>query len=481
MKGHNVIAFQTKSFVRTKILCTIGPATGSLQTLKNLIKQGMNAARLNFSHGSHDDHSKMYKSIRKASDDLGAFIPIVQDLQGPKIRVGNLSESEIRLKKGNTIRLTSKKIKGTAEVISTTYKNLPKDVKKDSTILLDDGLIRLTVIDIRNNEVVCRIVEGGILKPNKGINLPGVDISSPSLTRKDRKDLKLGLSLGVDYVALSFVRSPDDIRQLRKAMVQYGKVVPIIAKIEKSEAVDQIEEIIRESDVIMVARGDLGVEVPSEDVPLIQKMIINKCNRIGKPVITATQMLESMIQNPTATRAETSDVANAVLDGTDVVMLSGETSIGKHPIAAVRTMNNVLRKTEGALTFTYREQVEMQSDIAVDAIGKAACILSERISAAAIVPITHEGTTARVLAKFRPRALILATTANRDTAHRLNLVWGVQPLLISKLADTDTTLENIESEIADSRKIKKGSYVVYTAGMPMEIMGKTNMVKVSKI
>jgi pyruvate kinase len=476
-----VITFKTKSFVRTKILCTIGPATGSVQILKRMITEGMDAARLNFSHGSHDDHIKMYKSIRKASDDLGAFIPIVQDLQGPKIRVGSLIVPEIRLKKGNLIRLTTKNIQGTADIIPTTYKYLPKDVKKESTILLDDGLIRLTVIDVINNEVVCRIIEGGVLRPNKGINLPGVNISTPSLTKKDKEDLKLGLSLGVDYVALSFVRSPKDIRQLRQAMLEYGRVVPIIAKIEKSEAVDNIEEIIRESNAIMVARGDLGVEVPSEDVPLIQKMIINKCNRIGKPVITATQMLESMIHNPTATRAETSDVANAVLDGTDVVMLSGETSIGKHPVAAVRTMNNVLRKTEGALTFSYEEQREMQSDIAVEAIGKAACILSERIGAAAIVPITHGGATARVLAKFRPRALILAATANRDTAHRLNLVWGVQPLLISKLADTDTTLENIENEIAGSRKIKKGNYVVYTAGMPMEIMGKTNMVKVSKI
>ncbi len=476
-----MINIRTTSFVRTKTLCTIGPATQSLQMLKRLIKEGMNAARLNFSHGSHEDHIRMYKKIRKAGQELDVFVPVIQDLQGPKIRVGNLSQPEIRLKRGNTIRITTKNIKGTSEVLPTTYKNLPKDVQKNDSILLDDGLIKLTVEKVKTNEVICKIIEGGIIKPNKGINLPGVNVSSPTLTKKDREDIKLGIALGFDYVALSFVRSSNDIRLLRRAMSQYGKVVPIIAKIERPEAVDAIEDIIREADAVMVARGDLGVEMPSEDVPLIQKMIINKCNRIGKPVITATQMLESMIEKPTATRAETSDVANAVLDGTDVVMLSGETSIGKHPVAAVKTMNTILKKTEAALTFSYKTQREIQSDIAAEAVGRAACILSEQVGAAAIVPITHGGTTARILAKHRPRAIILAATANKDTAHRLNLVWGVQPLLISRLADTDTTLENIESEIADSRKFKKGSYVVYTAGMPMRIMGKTNMVKVSKI
>jgi len=469
------------TFTRTKIVCTIGPATETPAMLKKLIKEGMSAARLNFSHGSHEGHIKMVKNIKKVSEKLHTHIPIIQDLQGPKIRVGRLSEPEITLRKGNKIRITTKNIKGTTEVISTTYKNLPKDVKKNSTILLDDGLIRLVVERIEGHEVICRITNGGKLKPNKGINLPGVTISSPSLTRKDREDLKLGLALGVDYVALSFVRSPNDIRQLRRAMTQYGKVVPIIAKIEKSEAVDVIEDVIREADAIMVARGDLGVEVPSEDVPLIQKMIINKCNRIGKPVITATQMLESMISNPTATRAETSDVANAVLDGTDAVMLSGETSIGKFPVAAVQTMSNVVNKVEDALKFSYKQHRELQSELAAEAIGRAACVLSEQVGAAAIVPVTHGGTTARILAKYRPRAIIMAVTANQETARRLNLVWGVRSILISRLADTDTTLENIEHEISESNLVKKGNYVVYTAGMPMRIMGKTNMLKVSRI
>jgi pyruvate kinase len=449
--------------------------------IRRLIKEGMDGARLNFSHGSHEDHIKLFKTIRKISERLDAFIPIVQDLQGPKIRVGNLSQPEIHLKRGNRVRITTKDIDGTAEILPTTYKDLPKDVKKNNTVLLDDGLIRLTVERVDKDSVLCKIIEGGIIKPNKGINLPGIAISSPSLTKKDHEDLKLGLSLGVDYVALSFVRSPDDIKLLRRIMRKYDKAVPIIAKIEKSEAVDCIEEVIREADAIMVARGDLGVEIPSQDVPLIQKMIINKCNRIGKPVITATQMLESMINNPTPTRAETSDVANAVLDGTDVVMLSAETSIGKYPVAAVKTMNSILQKTEAALTSSYKQQREPQSDPVAEAVGRAACVLSEQVGAAAIVPVTHGGTTARILAKYRPRAIILAATANKDTAHRLNLVWGVQPLLVSRLADTDTTLDNIEHEIANSRKVKKGNYVVYTAGMPMRIMGKTNMLKVSKI
>lgn len=472
---------ETTSFVRTKIICTIGPATGSLQTLKQLIREGMDAARLNFSHGNHEEHTRMFNAIRKAAHEQDAFIPIIQDLQGPKIRVGELAHPEIRLRKGASVRITTRNIKGTAEEIPTTYNNLPKDVKRGSTILLDDGLIKLEVLQVKKRNVICKVIEGGVLKPNKGINLPGVKISSPSLTNKDKEDLKLGLALGVDYVALSFVRSPNDIRILRRVMAQYGRVVPIIAKIEKREAVDAIEDIIRESDAVMVARGDLGVEIASEDVPLIQKMIIHKCNRIGKPVITATQMLESMITNPTPTRAETSDVANAVLDGTDAVMLSGETSIGKYPVAAVRVMSNVLRKTEAALTFSYETKREPQSDIAAEAIGRAACILSEQVGARVIVPVTHGGTTARILAKYRPRAVILAVTANKDTAHRLNLVWGVQAMLISRLGDTDTTLEEIESEIAASRKVKKGDFVVYTAGMPMRIMGKTNMLKVSRI
>jgi pyruvate kinase len=469
------------SFVRTKIVCTIGPATESPQMLKRLISEGMNVARLNFSHGEHEDHVKRIRRIRQVSDECGAFIPIIQDLQGPKIRIGKLTQPEIRLRKGETVRITTDNIPGTAEVLSTTYKNLVKDVSKNDAILLDDGLIRLTVTRVGDKEVECRIIAGGIIKPNKGMNLPGVSISSPSLTRKDRKDLELGLKLGIDYVALSFVRSPDDIRKLRKTMKRLGTIVPIIAKVEKREAVDQIEEVIREADAIMVARGDLGVELPSEDVPLIQKMIIEKCNRIGKPVITATQMLESMIQSPTATRAETSDIANAVLDGTDAVMLSGETSIGSYPIASVKTMRNVLKKTEAALTFSLQTRREYQNDIKAEAIGRAACVLSEQVNARAIVPITHGGTTARILAKYRPRAVILAATANVDTAHRLNLVWGVVPLLISKLTDTDTTLETIEQEIAGMRVVAKGDLVVYTAGMPMEVMGKTNMLKVSRI
>jgi pyruvate kinase len=472
---------KNKSFVRTKIVCTIGPATESIQTLKKLISEGMDAARLNFSHGSHDDHGRMFKTIRKASAEMNVFIPVIQDLQGPKIRVGELADGEITLKRGNTVRITTQNIKGTAERIPTTYKQLTKDVRKMSTILLDDGLIRLEVTRIDGDDVVCRIIEGGVIKSNKGINLPGVEVSSPSITRKDREDLRFGLDLGVDYVALSFVRSPDDIDSLRRTMKRYGKVVPIIAKIEKGEAVDAIEEIIRRADAIMVARGDLGVELPSEDVPLIQKMIINKCNHIGKPVITATQMLESMINKPTATRAETSDIANAVLDGTDAVMLSGETSIGSYPLAAVKTMNNVLRKTEAALTFSYKKLREQTHEPPAEAIGRAACVLAEQIGASAIVPVTHGGTTARILAKYRPRAIILAVTANRETAHRLNLVWGVQPLLISKMTDTDTTLDNVEHEVAESGMVKKGSFVVYTAGMPMRIMGKTNMLKVSKI
>ncbi len=449
--------------------------------LKTLILEGMDAARLNFSHGLPDDHTRMFRNIRQASEEAGVFIPIIQDLQGPKIRVGELSEPALRLQKGDTIRITTRQIRGTAALLPTTYKHLPKDVGKGSTILLDDGLIRLRVEYVEGDEVICKIITGGIIKPRKGMNLPGVRVSAPSLTRKDIADLKIGLSLGVDFIALSFVRSPDDIRLLRKNIQRAGRFVPIIAKIERGEAVESIEEIIRESDAIMVARGDLGVELPSEDVPLIQKMIIQKCNFFGKPVITATQMLESMISNPTATRAETSDIANAVLDGTDAVMLSGETSVGAYPKQAVRTMNNVLKKTEAALPLQHANMREQLHEAPAEAIGRAACVLAEQIHAKAIVPVTHGGTTARILAKYRPHAIILAATANQETARRLNLVWGVQPLLIDQLTDTDTTLEHVETEVAHSGRVPKNCYVVYTAGIPMKVMGKTNMLKVSKM
>jgi pyruvate kinase len=468
-------------FVRTKIVCTIGPATKSVNTLNALIREGMDAARLNFSHGTHDDHVKMYNNIRKSAAKAGVFIPIIQDLQGPKIRVGALSEPSINLIRGKTLRITTENLKGTSDVLPTTYKNITRDVKKGSIILLDDGKIRLKVLAVKKDELVCKIIDGGIIKPQKGINLPGTHVSASSLTSKDKKDLALGISLGMDFIALSFVRSPDDIKLLRKTMQKMGKVLPIIAKIERGEAVDSIEEIIREADAIMVARGDLGVELPSEDVPLIQKMIINKCNRFGIPVITATQMLESMINNSTPTRAETSDIANAVLDGTDAVMLSGETSIGKYPLLAVKTMNNVLKKTEAALPILHKEIKELLHEAPAEAIGRAACVLAEQINARAIVPVTHGGTTARILAKYRPKAIILAATANKETAHRLNLVWGVQPLYIDRLTDTDTTLDRVVQEVKHSGRVPKGSYVVFTAGMPMKIMGKTNMLKVSKL
>ncbi len=475
-----------KLFGNTKIVCTIGPSSQEAGRLVQLITSGMDVARLNFSHGSHEQHMSVLNGVRGASKKTGEAITILQDLSGPKIRTGMVKNHSVDLVEGQKFVFTIEELLGDEQRVSTTYQSLPKDVRKGDTILVDDGKIKMTVIGVTTKEVQCEVLNGGPLSDKKGMNLPGVKVSASSLTEKDREDLKFGLANDVDYVALSFVRKGEDIRHLREVIIREGKKgvkVPIIAKIEKPEAVENIDDIIAESDGIMVARGDLGVELPPEEVPLVQKMIVRKCNEAGKPVIIATQMLESMIENPRPTRAEANDVANAVLDGADAVMLSAETSVGKYPVEAVTTMDKIIRQAE-----TVRhdrlddEAVGIRYADLFDALARAAAVLAKQLNATAIVPLTHSGSTAIRISKYRPTAPILAITGRERILRRLNLVWGVRGLIIPEFeSDADTAFQKIQDELLRLGYVQKGDYVVFMAGIPLMSKGTTNTIKVERI
>jgi len=475
-----------KQFGNTKIVCTIGPASESVGTLAGMIGAGMDVARLNFSHGNHEEHLKVIQNVREASKKAGEAITILQDLSGPKIRTGVVQDGSVELRAGSEFTFTIEDIVGDGRRVSTTYHALPQDVKPGDTILVDDGKIKMTVKSTDKKSVVCEVLNDGILHDKKGMNLPGVKISAASLTAKDHDDLKFGLANDVDYVALSFVRTADDIRHLREAIIRDGKKgirVPIIAKIEKPEAVENIDSIIKESDVIMVARGDLGVELPPEEVPLVQKMIVRKCNEAGKPVIIATQMLESMIENPRPTRAEANDVANAVLDGTDAVMLSAETSVGQYPLEAVSTMDRIIRRAETARKDRLDDTEDgIDYDDVFDAIARAAAVLAKQMDASAIVPLTHSGSTAQRISKYRPTAPILAVTGRDRILRRLNLVWGVRGLIIPGFeADADTAFKHIRDELVKLGYVASGDYVVFTAGIPLMSKGTTNTIKIERV
>ncbi len=471
---------------RTKIICTLGPAVNTLDKIIGLIEAGMDVARLNFSHGDYEEHLNFIKLIRKASEITGKHIPILQDLQGPKIRVGKLKLEPMDLKTGEIVLLTTEKnpigYPEKENVIPVQYEYLAEDVKPGDTILLDDGLIELKVLNVEDGKVKCEVVDGGILRSHKGVNLPGVDIRIPSLTEKDIEDLKFGLENGVDFVALSFVRKKEDIIDLLSKMESFGRDVPIIAKIEKIEAVKSIDEIIEVADGIMVARGDLGVELPTEDVPVLQKMLIKKANKAGKPVITATQMLESMISNPRPTRAEATDVANAVLDGTDAVMLSSETSIGEFPIESVKVMDRIIRTVETQYKFyepVFDSSLKLKDE--VDAIGRAACLLAQQLNAKAIVTITHTGATAKAISKYRPNVKIIALTDSDEVVRRLNIVWGVIGVKIKEITETDQTIQIAKNQLRESKLLNPGDLIILTAGIPLFQRGSTNMIKVEKI
>ncbi|HEX9016222.1 MAG TPA: pyruvate kinase [Chloroflexota bacterium] len=468
---------------RTKIVCTIGPASSSEETLRAMIRAGMDVARLNFSHGTHESHAALISAVRRAAGEEGKVVAILQDLQGPRIRVGEIADGSATLLAGATFVLTTSEVPGSAESATVHGAPLPQDVKVGDHILLDDGAIELQVVETRPTEVVCRVVVGGTLKPHKGLNGPGRTLSVPSITDKDVEDVVFGIEQRVDYVALSFVRSADDVNRLREIMAQHGAAIPIMSKIEKHEAVAAFDEILEASNAIMVARGDLGIEVPAEQVPLLQKMIVAKSRAAGKPVVTATQMLDSMIRNPRPTRAEVNDVANAILDGTDATMLSGETAAGLYPVEAVATMARIAETTDAALPYAslVRETSATPPRNTADAIGQAACEMSFELGARAIVAFTESGYTARTVAKHRPPCRLVAATPSETTLRRLALIWGVEPFLAPESESTEDMLRNVVGLAVKAGRASQGDLLVITAGLPLPASGRTNLLKLHTV
>ena len=465
---------------RTKIVATIGPATQDADVLRSLIEAGATTLRLNFSHGTYEDHQRSVRLIRQVSFELNQPVGILQDLQGPKIRLGRFADGSIHLNKGDKFTLTSRALPGTQSISSVTYEPLAQEVPNGATILLDDGKVEMKVeaIDKEQNELHCRAVVGGVLSNNKGVNFPGVYLSIKALTDKDRKDLLFGLNQGVDWVALSFVRNPQDVLEIKELIAKAGKRVPVIVKIEKHEAIEQMDAILSLSDGVMVARGDLGVELPPEEVPILQKRLINTSNRLGIPVITATQMLDSMVNNPRPTRAEVSDIANAILDGTDAVMLSNETAVGKHPVEAVATMARVALRTEQE-NFAHEAQDMVGSPRSIpNAISQAVARIASQLSASAIMTLTKSGATARNVSKFRPKTPILAVTPHVSVSRQLQLVWGVRPLVVLDLPSASQTFQAAMNVAQEKGFLREGDLVVMTAGTLQGISGSTDLIMV---
>ena len=472
------------SLRRTKIVATIGPATSSPEVLKALIEAGATTLRLNFSHGTEADHQRSVRLIRQTAFELNQPVGILQDLQGPKIRLGKFETGPVVVSKGDHFTLTSRFVAGTQFLSCVTYDLLAEEVPAGATILLDDGRVEMQVeeVDRAAKELHCRIVVGGTLSNNKGVNFPGVYLSIKAMTDKDRKDLMFGLDQGVDWVALSFVRNPQDVLEIKDLISSAGKQVPVIAKIEKHEAIEQMEAILALCDGVMVARGDLGVELPAEDVPILQKRLIATANRLGIPVITATQMLDSMVNSPRATRAEVSDVANAILDGTDAVMLSNETAVGNYPVEAVATMARIATRIEQeqGLASSHANLKDTRRSIP-NAISKAVGQIADNLGAAAIMTLTKTGSTARNVSKFRPQTPILAVTPHVDVARQLQLVWGVKPLLVLDLPSTGQTFQAALNVAQEKELLSEGDLVVMSAGTLQGVAGSTDLIKVEVV
>jgi pyruvate kinase len=461
-----------------KIVCTIGPSSANKEVISSLIKNGMDIARLNFSHGNYDTHKKSIEIIRNISGRYNRPVAILQDLQGIKIRVGIIEGGVVELKKGMTVLLIPGDGVGNQERIFISYPSLLKDATKGDRILLDDGLIQLSVLDKIKNALRTKVIEGGMLRDRKGVNLPGIKLSVKSFTSKDKKDLLFGMDMDVDYVAISFVRDADDIRKVKRWLKNKKHHIPLIAKIEKPEALCNIEEILSESDGIMVARGDLGVEIPSEEVPLIQKGLIDKANKNGKIVIIATQMLESMTEHLRPTRAETTDVANAVLDGTDALMLSAETATGSYPVDSLKMMDRIIRYTE---SIKNAESSYLRGNTFADAVADAACRAAEDISTKVLVAFTHSGFTSRLLSKFRPKFPIISYTPDNKTKNMMCLYWGVIPKIMMPLSTTDEMIKEVEKSLIEERIVRKGDRIVIISSSPLSTLGRTNFMKLHKI
>lgn len=467
---------------KTKIICTLGPTSENEEVLRKLIDAGMNAARMNFSHGDHEEHCKRIELVKRLREEANKPVAIILDTKGPEIRTGTFKGGTVSLKEGNPFTIVcGEKIEGDETICSVTYAELYKDVKPGDVVLVADGLVGFEVQSIKGNRLHCRVKNSGVLGDQKNVNIPGIAVNLPAITEKDINDFVFGIKMGVDMIAASFIRKASDVLEIRKVLVDNGAPdILIFSKIENHEGVKNIDEIIKFSDGIMVARGDLGVEIPTEDVPVVQKMIIEKCNEAGKPVITATQMLDSMIRNPRPTRAEASDVANAIFDGTDAIMLSGETANGKYPVETVVTMSKIAERAEQAIK--YEENLKKRRINSIpnvqNAISFATCNIAAELKASAIITVTQTGHSAKVVSKYRPECPVIAVTPYDKVARRLALNWGVFPLVTYRTASTDELIQSSVTKALETGYVKKGDLVVVAAGIPVDYAGTTNMIKV---
>ena len=467
---------------RAKIVCTLGPSTASFEQIKSLIQSGMNVARLNMSHGDHSVHAESYANVRRAATELGVGVGIVADLQGPKIRLGRFATPDpVMLEDGAEFTITTEDVVGDASICGTTHKGLPDDCTPGETVLIDDGKVKLEVTKVEGPNVVCRVIEGGPVSNNKGINLPGVAVSVPALSEKDKEDLRWALRIGVDMCFLSFVRTGADVEDVHAIMAETGRKIPVLAKVEKPQAVENLADIVAAFDGVMVARGDLGVELPLEEVPIVQKRAIQMCREAAKPVIVATQMLESMMENTRPTRAEASDVANAVLDGADAVMLSGETSVGKHPNLVVKTMAKIVAYTEENGLERLPKLPKKKDMTTADATTKAAADLAKNVKADWLTAFTETGRTACIMASTRPRPRMMVFTPNPSIRNQLSLVWGVRTFLVPPASHTDGMVETIDAERLASHEANPGEIAVVIAGVPPGVSGTVNGLRVHVI
>jgi len=469
---------------KTKIVCTLGPATNDKEIIKKVVEEGMDVARMNFSHGDHAEHKQRIDMVKQVEEETGKTIGLMLDTKGPEIRTGEMKDGKIQLEAETELVISKEDVEGTAEKISVSYKDLAEDMEVGNRILIDDGLMELEVTAVDGDDVVTRVVNGGELGSRKGVNLPGVKVSLPALTEKDISDIRFGVEQGIHFIAASFVRKADDVIEIRKVLEDTGNEdIFIIAKIENQEGVENLDSILEVADGIMVARGDLGVEIPAEKVPIVQKIMIKKCNEASKPVITATQMLDSMIRNPRPTRAEASDVANAIYDGTDATMLSGESAAGKYPVESVKTMAQIAQEVENSESYKdkFAGKYEFAADSVTSAISLATCQTSEELGAEAIITSTGSGLTARTVSKYRPQTPIIAVTPNKRVLHQLSMTWGVSPLLAARSSNTDEMMDNAISTAVDHNLIKEGDLVTITAGTPVGISGTTNLIKIDVV
>lgn len=468
---------------KTKIICTIGPKSESKEVLKDLMINGMNVCRLNFSHGTHNEHQVRVDNIKKVREELNLPVALLLDTKGPEIRLGKFSIDEVNLKSGDTYILTTDEILANEKIASVSYKDLPNDVSVGGTILIDDGLVEMEVISKNSKQITCLVKNNGVIKSNKGVNVPNAKINLPSITEKDRLDILFAIKNDFDFIAASFVRKPEDVYEIRKILDENNSTIKIISKIESQEAVENIDKIIEASDGIMVARGDLGVEIKTEYIPKIQKEIIRKCNQVGKPVVTATQMLDSMIRNPRPTRAEVTDVANAIIDGTDCIMLSGETAAGKYPVQAVKVMKNIAITTENSFDFKQmaQDKNKFEKMNITNSISLSAKEMAENLKAKAIICATSSGITPISISKFRPMVDIISVTFSEKVRRKLQIYWGVVSVLSEKSEHTDEVIERSISSSLKENLIEDGDTVILTAGIPVGVAGTTNLIKVHTI